>query len=113
MPQSPNYAGVEFRITATGTIAIVNKASATGVSPGRIEVLGILAHATAGATAANIMLFATATATATNQALTGLIVFPSGAVSYLRVPVWSPSGLGAIVSAGNNPDLTIFWNPAD
>lgn len=111
MPIITNDAGFTYRVTATGTIAIVNKASATGVSPGNVAVIGIYAQATAGATCATIQLFATATATATAAPLTSVIVWASGTPNYFPVPVNSASGLGAIVTNGNNVDLTIFWKP--
>lgn len=111
MPVPPNKSAVTFRVTATGTIAVVNKASATGVLA-NAAIVGVLFHATVGATAASVQVFATATATATAAALTGQIVPATGAASYLEVPAYSPSGIGIICTGGANPDITLFWNPA-
>lgn len=112
MALTSNPAGSSYRVTATGTIAIVNAATATGANPGNFELLGILAHATAGATCVSVQVFATATATATANALSGVIVFQTGSASYIRVPAYSPSGLGVIVGGGTNPDLTLFYRAA-
>ena len=78
-----------------------------------LQLQGILASNTAGATGATVQLFATATATATAKALTGVITFPTGVATYLTVPAYSPSGLSALVKNGTDADLTLFWSPAD
>lgn len=104
MSQLPNQSGTATRITTTGITAITSANAA---------VIGVLCcnSATAGA----IQLFAGTTATGATggKILTGVITYASGSVgAFIACPAYASGGLVVNVGAAQNPDLTIYWNPA-
>ena len=104
MSQLPNNSGTASRVTAAG---------ATCLSSANAAVIGVLCCNSA--TAGTIQFFAGVTATGATggKILTGVITFASGSVgAFLPMPVYASGGLCVNIGTADNPDLTIYWNPA-
>lgn len=95
-----NQVGVATRVTGTGTVCITS---------GNANLIGVLCCASATATG-GIKIYHGVTA---SSSVCGLIVFPSGsAATYIPVPAYCSGGITVDLGAADNPDVTLFWNPA-
>lgn len=93
-------AGTASRLTVTGL---------TCLSSVNSNVIGILCCNSATATGA-VALYHGVTA---SSSVCGPIVFASGSVAqYIAVPAYCSGGITINVPAAQNPDVTLFWNPA-
>ena len=92
--------GVATRVTGTAT---------TVISSVNANLIGVLCCASATATG-GIKIYHGVTA---SSSVVGIVVFPSGsAATYVPVPAYCSGGITVKLGAADNPDVTLFWNPA-
>lgn len=92
-----------------GTATRVTGASAVTICSVNSNLIGVLCCASATATG-GIAIYHGVTA---SSSVCGLIVFPSGsAATYIPVPAYCSGGITVDLGAADNPDVTLFWNPA-
>ena len=93
-------AGKAQRLTVTGLTCITSINS---------NIIGVLCSQSATATGA-VQLYHGVTA---SYSICGPIVFASGSVAqYISIPAWASGGITISIPAAQNPDVTLFWNPA-
>ncbi len=95
-----NMIGKATRVTGAGY---------TTITSGNANVIGILCCASATTTGGS-QLFHGVTA---STSACGLIVFASGsAAQYVPLPAYCSGGITLFNGVADNPDVTLFWNPA-
>ena len=97
---TPSLIGTATRVTGAGT---------TTITSGNANIIGFLCCNSATATG-GVQFFAGVTA---STSISGLIVCASGSVAqYFSVPAYASGGFTVKVGTADNPDITLFWNPA-
>lgn len=93
-------------------IGVPTRATGTGlrtITSGNANVIGVLCAGSA-TTTGGIQLYHGVTA---SSSACGIVVFASGsAAQYVQLPVYCSGGITMNVGAAENPDITLFWNPA-
>ncbi len=104
-----NLIGTPVRVTATGYVKI----TPTGKPA---NLIGFLCCNSATATGGVQLFVAQGTASGSTSgatAISSVIVFATGSVAqFVAYPAYCSSGFDINVGAAQNPDITLFWNPA-
>ena len=96
-----------------GKASLVQVAGATCLTSANANIIGVLLYSSA---TGNVQIWAGTTATGAGV-LSGIIRQTTGAVSaapalYVPFPAYASGGISISIGASNDPQITLFWNPA-
>lgn len=98
-----------YQSNGVGTATRITGTAAINITAVNANLIGVLCCSSATATG-GIAIYHGVTA---SSSVCGLVVFPSGSAStYIPVPAYCSGGITVQAGVADNPDLTLFWNPA-